>query len=385
LFRFVSIRPPIPQVVDEGCRLINRAAGAQFVEEVSTRQHKHKESLQAARRAVSVAFIESADYFVRDDTWQDLRPLRKYFQDLVRGICRTENEAGGDPDVEVALREIASTLGGQVRDWVGSDSFANVKNSLWWSYYANALVPEARPNDRPEMLDWIRVLAALERLRPAPGDAELRYEESCACVERLSRARVNMPQELFAETPPPDPVPDKPKDPVQGDIVALRASIERLDAARRNLDQLYRRKVSKLRLAPWSNPERGDAEAARPERAEAGDGAPSAAGSEGVAGVPPPWLLTEEDAEQLPDLGAELDRLGVPLAGSLVPEVASALDEAIASDTAALAALESRVDVLGIGPTMALVRRTVRGFRPPPRGGAGSVKQAEPDGETGAS
>ena len=327
LFRFVSVRPPISAAVDDACRLINKEAGAQFVEEVSTRQREHGESLQLARRAVSVAFIESAEYLPGVTPGRICGPCASTSKTSSPELAGRKEEPDEGADVEATPREIESTFGEQLRGWVvdDSDSFANAKNILWRSYYANALAPELRPNDRPEMLDWIRVLAAFERLRPPSADAEWRYdEEGCACVERLSRARVNMPHELFAEMPPPDPVPDKPEGPVQEDIVALRAWLERLEAARRDLDRLYRRKVSTLRLAPPPDREHGDAEAARPERAEAGDGARSATGSEGAHGVRPPWLLTEEDADQLPDLGAELDRLGVPLAGSLVPEVVCA-------------------------------------------------------------
>jgi hypothetical protein len=383
LFRFVSVRPPKSATVDDSCRLTNKEAGERFVEEVSTWQREHEASLRVARRAVSVTAIESADYFARSDTWKDLRPLLNYFQYFIAAMCRKEEKPDKDADVEATSREI----GEKVRGWVvdAPDSFATAKKILWRSYYANALVPELRPNDRAEMLDWIRVLAALERLRPPSEDAEWRYdEEACACVERLNRARVNLPYELFAETLPSDPIPKKPEeDPVEEEIVALRASLKRLNIARRDLDQLYRRKVNALRLAPPPDREHGDA-GARPGRAEAGDDAGSATAGQGPRSVPPPWLLTEEDAAELPELGAELDRLGVPLSGSLLPEVAGALDEAIAADTAALAALESRVDVLGIGPTMALARRTARGLRPAPRGGSRSVERAEPDGEEGA-
>ncbi|MEV2267790.1 hypothetical protein [Nonomuraea africana] len=372
-------------MVDDACRLINEKAAAQFVVDVSTRQQQHRESLQVARRAVSSAFIESAEYFARSSTWEALRPLRKHFQDLVAGTCRTAEKPEEGADVKAALGEIESTLGEPVRDWIvnESDSYAKAKNILWRSYYANALAPELRPNDRPEMLDWIRVLAALERLRPPSDDAEWRYDEAgCVCVGRLSRARVNMPYELFAEMPPPDPAPDKPKDPVKEGIVALRASLERLDAARRDLDRLYRRKVNALRHAPPPAREQGIVEVEQPvddvSPQPVDDVSPQPVDD---ASPRPPWLLTEEDAGQLPGLEAELGRLGIPLAGSLVSEVADALDKAIATNTAALTALESPVDVLGIGPTMVLARRTVRGLRPAPRGSTGNVEQAEPQME----
>src|SRR5262245_30192900 len=93
LFRFVSVRPPLSEVSDDDCRLINRAAGAAFVEEVSTWQQGHDESLQVARRAVAEAVIESADYFVRSDVWEDLRPLLVRFQDFIAKVCPTEEGA----------------------------------------------------------------------------------------------------------------------------------------------------------------------------------------------------------------------------------------------------------------------------------------------------
>jgi hypothetical protein len=383
LFRFVSVRPPISETEEDQLRLINKEAGEQLVQDVLTRQEEHGESLPVARRAVSAAFIESAEYFSQSDIWKDLRPRRKHFQDLIAGVCHKVEEPGEDAYVEAELREIESILGKKLRHWVAheGESFASAKKILWHSYYANVLAPELRPNDRSEMLDWIRTLASLELLRPPSDDVQWKYDEQgCASVEQLNRARVNMPQELFAEKPPlEDPVPVEPEDNVKEDVDTLRASFERLQAARRDLDKLYRHKVNALRLAPPPAGGPGDAEPAPPKRAD--DGVPSHSSSEGAQSARPPWLLTEEDAEQLTELGAELNRLGVPLAGSLVPDVAAALDEATAANTAALAALEGRVDVLGIGPTMALVQRTVRGFRPGPRGGVGSGEQAEQDEE----
>lgn len=382
VFRFVSVRPPISAAEDGACRLINMEAGEQFVANVSAWQREHAESLEVARRAVSVELLESAEYFVRSDVWKDLRPLRKPIQDLVARMCRTDD--GAD---EAAPGENESTIDEEVRRWVvgDSDSFADARFVLWRSYFANALAPELRPNDRPEMLDWIRIMASLERLRPPADDADWRYdEESCACVERLNRARVNMPYELFNEMPPSDPVPDKPKDPVDDDIVDLRASLGRLKAARRDLDLFYRRKINALRMAPEPDREHRDAEAAPPQPAEGGDDLPVVAVAGEFRDFRPPWILTEEDAEQLADVGAELHRLGVPLAGSLLPEVTGALDDAIAAETSALLGLESRVDVVGAGETMAAVRRTVRGFGAARRDGAGSTvrdESGEQDGE----
>jgi hypothetical protein len=157
-----------------------------------------------------------------------------------------------------------------------------------------------------------------------------------------------MPSELFVDAPPPDPIPEKPEDLVENEVVVVRASLDRLDAARRALDQLYKREVSALRLQPTAA-ELRDAETDGPEGAPVENGTQSAAGSQVAQDARPPWLLTEEDADELADLRSELDRPGVPLAGSFVREVANALDEAIAADTATLAAMEARVDILGIG------------------------------------
>jgi hypothetical protein len=365
LFKFVAVRPPISAPTDDTCRLVNVEAGVHFVEEVTDRQREHEESLPVARRAVAVAFIESEDYFARNDIWAELRPRRQQLQDFIAGLC-----ADDEPAVQ-----IAADIGVRVRSWAADepDSYLRAKNLLWRSYYANALAPAVRAHDRPEMLDWIRILASLERLGPPPDNPGQRPDtEACSCIARLNRARVNMPHELFAETPPADPVPDKPQDQDAKKIAVLRASLERLTAARSELERLHRRKVARLRLAPPPEPEpgRGDGDAAQREQAQAG--------AEDLRVVRPSWLLTEEDAEDAADLGAELDRLGIPLAGSLVAEAAEALNQAIAADTAALTTLESHVDVLGIGPTMTLASRTVRRFIPGPHKAASDVEVAAP-------
>ncbi|MEV7003300.1 hypothetical protein AB0N62_37305 [Streptomyces sp. NPDC093982] len=338
LFKFVSVRPPVPAVSDDACRLVNKEAGSAFVKDVEDWRQGHTgKSLQQARRTVSVEFLKSPQYFARNDIWKDLRPLRRNLQDYLARLCRPEGKKG---DPETAQQETAAAaLGEQARVWLDPERFAAAKSVLWRSYYANALAPEVRPGDRPEMLDWIRVLAALERLRPPPDEADWRYDpEGCACVARLSRARVNLPHELFTDAPEPTPVPQRPEDSIEEDIARLRDSLAGLLGARRNLDRFYRRRIGRLRLEP------------RP-------------GDDDVT-VGPPWLLTEEDADPLRDVVAELNRLGTPFDGSLVPHVVQVLDEAIASDTAALAVLESRVEVQGIG-AMALARRTVRGLRAP--------------------
>jgi hypothetical protein len=158
LFRFVSVRPPIPAAADDPCRLINAETGAQFVADVMAWQEKYEESLYAARRAVSVEFIESAEYFARNDTWNDLRPELKRFQDLIAQICRKSKEPDGEvdigeaPDTEeepaaAAPAAVDSTFSQEAQRWVndGYRSFGYAENALWRSYYANALAPELTP------------------------------------------------------------------------------------------------------------------------------------------------------------------------------------------------------------------------------------------------
>jgi hypothetical protein len=94
-----------------------------------------------------------------------------------------------------------------------------------------------------------------------------------------------------------------------------------------------------------------------------------------------PWLLTEDDTKKLEGLVAELNLLGVPVEGSLVPEVLEALNRAIAAKTAALTVLENPVDILGIGPTMSLIKRPLRGLRPPSLDSTGSGGSSNPQKE----
>ncbi|MDG5809098.1 hypothetical protein P9869_42130 [Streptomyces ossamyceticus] len=336
LFKFVSVRPPALATAEVTCSLVNRMAGDEFVKEVEAWRKAHQgTSLRQARRTVSADLIKSSQYFARSDVWKDLRPLSKNMRDYLGRLCRTEGQQAAESreDSAAMLREQARAL---IDD---PDRFANAKRVVWRSYYANALAPEIRPGDRPELLNWIRILAALERLRPPRDEADWRYDaEGCACVARLDRARVSLPHELFTDAPGATPVPEKPDDSLEEDIERLVESIGRLRAARRNLDGFYRRRIGRLRLDPL--PEDDDVV------------------------LRPPWLLTDADADPLRDVAAELRRLGVPFEGAIVPEAAHVLDEAIATNTAALAALQSRVEVRGVG-VLAVARRTVRGLRPP--------------------
>ncbi|NNN32158.1 hypothetical protein HLK59_17670 [Streptomyces sp. S3(2020)] len=336
LFKFVSVRPPAPAAADDTCSLVNRTAGDEFVKEVEAWRKAHQgTSLRQARRTVSADLIRSSQYFARSDVWKDLRPLSKNMRDYLGRLCRTE----GQNWVE-SRESSAAVLREQVRALIDDpDRFAEAKRIVWRSYYANALAPEIRPGDRPELLDWIRILAAVERLRPPQDEADWRYDaEGCACVARLDTARVNLPHELFVEPPGATPVPEKPDDSLEEDIARLVESIGRLRAARRNLDQFYRRRIGRLRLDPL--PDDDDVV------------------------LRPPWLLTGDDADPLRDVATELRRLGLPFEGAIVPEVAQVLDEEIAADTAALTVLQTRVEVRGIG-AQALARRTVRGLHPP--------------------
>lgn len=379
---------------------MNEEAGAQFVDEVLGRQATSGESLPKARRSHSSELIDSMQYFARSNAWKPLRPLRKNWQEVVAQLCAAKEARPGTGSATGATASAGETvtksLTERVRDWVGSDEFTEAKNILWRSYYANALVPELRPHDRPEMLDWIRILAALERLRPSLDGDDWRYDRrGCSCAERLSRARVSMPHELFAEVPAPDPVPEMPKNPVEAEIARLRAVLERLYRARRGLDSFYQRKISKVRLEPPPGPDRNvdDGEPTCDEQDREMVGATgqqpgmevrasAVSRSAALQGPPPPWLLTQEDAEELRDVDAELERLGVPLAGSLVSRVAAALDDAIAADTALLSALESRIEVLGVG-ALAVARHTVRGLRPAWAAEVPREEQAERAGDAG--
>ena len=383
LFRFVSVRPPTAAEARRACRLVDGDSATEFVKAVRERQREHEESLERARRAVSVALIESDDYFTRSDAWKDLRPLRRRFQKLIARACRPDGEPDEAPEGGTVEREgedatgegedaagEGETFAEQVRDWVVDDldSFAEAKSVLWRSYYANVLVPDLRPNDRGEMVDWIRILDAVERLDPGSGDPAWRYDKrACACVERLERARVHIPQELFAEKPPPDSPPDRPQDDTEDYKRSYQHRLERLQAARSAVDDLYRRKVSALRLADLNEPRRPEREEPARERPEAED-APGSGGQPARARQAP-WLLTDQDADAHAELAAELERLGVPMPGALVSEVTDALDQAIAADTTALVELESRVDLLGIGTAMTVARGTRRGFQPGPRDG----------------
>lgn len=367
LFRFVSVRPPVPAQFELDCRLENAEAGAAFVAEVAAHRADHRESLPEARRAVAEAVIGSDQYFARSEVWKSLRPLRTQILDLLAELCAEQDDEHGD-DAELRNDDATRLFSTIAAD----DGGAGARQILWRSYYANVLAPEIRPNDRPEMLDWLRIVTALQKVQPPPEREDERWvPEGCACVNRLWTSRVVLPQELFVDRPIDTPVPEQPPEPALQDGDRIRGVIEELVVFRGGLDRLYQARLSSLRLAgarrasPGAQPV-GDAEG----REAAADGT-SAAGSQPARRTPPPWVITEDDADRLPKLPTSFDRLGIQLAGASLPELTNRLDELIAEQMATLMELESQVDVLGVGPTMTLVRRTGRGFRASPTEAAG--------------
>lgn len=373
LFKFVSVRPPSATEAEQECTLADRQSARVWVKAVRTHQGERKTSLADARRGVAVEFMESDNYFTRSDKWTGLRPLRKQFRALVETTCK-EREHELEGEREGVTREDDAASGGdaapapsfsvQVRDWVlNQQEFRNAKRVLWHSYYANVFAPDVRPNDRGEIDDWIRIVDALERLDPSAEGRAWKFDESaCQCIDRLRRARVHVPGEVFMEEAEAEKAPAKPTDEADHYKEKYRVRLARLTAARTAVDMVWQQKIRTLRLQEVTGATDSTDKDGNLTRADRQDSEPNA---DRPAQAPQaPWLFTAQDADDHPELARALEELGLALPGSLVSEVSGALDERIAADTGTLLELESRNDLFGVGAAMTIARRTQRRFSP---------------------
>ena len=370
LFRFVAVRPPRVAASEVDRRLENREAGETFVVDVERRMKEHNESLPVARRRVGADVVGSGEYFTRHDAWQQLRPSGGA---LVMLMQETAHEADWQHVRQRAEEVILAVFPAEdLPDWLRSATYTRLVTTLWRSYYANALVNELRPHDRPEMLGWVRVFALLEVFRDEDRSAKLNDDEKrgrdewlAALARWLLRARLHMPVRLFQEPIPVDAEREELPDPSEVRIAQLRTAIERAERAHAQLEDIYRLKLTRLRRrrvpAEPATDERGEGPAPR-------EGQPAAVADErradgtggGLERADAPWWMAETDLSGRGELRAELARLRLPGDGSLVTEVASRLNAAMARDIGELQSLLSEQDVLGFGRTLAVIGRTRR-------------------------
>lgn len=256
IFRFISLRGPDPkkEYQQPVAFLENDNSFVEMIRERVDTEHP----FESARVDVATEFMNSERYIMRNADWRGLLRLERRIAPLLREAYGTDSAGGILEEMEELvetllgeahafredLEEVFKTVFGQgfdLREFAKGDTFRDMRQDLWHSYYSNAVLHNRRPRDRPIMLFWIRlfeliptlwdeerfsqVLNSLDTMRPAVPLELLRVE---ATVKE---------EDAGAEEDKPDPLAEQ-----RAEIEKLKNDLEQLLAATEDIRTVYREK-----------------------------------------------------------------------------------------------------------------------------------------------
>jgi len=334
VFRFVASRPPMTVDMDDP-RLVRGPASVDELADLIRDSARFNADPEAARVAAGEEVIDSS-YYRSDPEWERVRKHRHKFVGL-------NAESDHDAFVKVIERLLRRTYDRphlSLDEWVKSDNYSALRDTIWVSYLANVIAPNERPQDREELVDWIVLL----HLASAGADGEERFDELKRFLPEL---RPLLPGNLFEAAQPADIAPQPPID----DHVQERA----LENEKENLE-IALLQLAKLSASKRSRP--AEFAVARPRWTRLGSGRRDEDGLEisqgGAREVP--WQLTEADLPEYPELSTTLDELGLESTAS-IPEVRSRVESELARINGELAGGWARMEVVGAGSTETVVDR----------------------------
>ena len=218
----------------------------------------NERSFESARVEVATEFMNSERYVMHNADWRGLVRLERRIAALLREAHGTASAGGilGEMEefVETLLGEargfreelekILKSVFGQefdLKQFADGDTFRDMRQDLWHSYYSNAILHNRRPQDRSIMLFWVRLF----ELIPTLWDEE-RFTQ---VLNSLDTMRPAVPQELLrvevAEQDEDTETDDDEADPLaeqRAEIEKLRNELEQLQAATANVRAVYREK-----------------------------------------------------------------------------------------------------------------------------------------------
>ena len=231
IFKFVMVRPP-QEVSAENERThfirFEGADGTPFLHEI--RDMRADGQTQAQIVAHARGFVASDSYIFSPAVAQ-FYPLEG-----VDKAARLLTARVDLPAPDVLVRELERSLGATVQDFVASDNFMPMVVSAWDSLHASVIAIDAKPENREEIMQVIRVCTVLREL----ANGEIR--DTSSLRTRLTATPV-VPKDLFGAAPPsaagrsPAPGPRRParvagRSPARG--AAARPSRPRRGTARRS-------------------------------------------------------------------------------------------------------------------------------------------------------
>jgi hypothetical protein len=262
--------------------------------------------------------------------------------------------AASDLAVEIETILEPATGGQSLAKFVDGPIFPDLRESLWQSYYANLMLPELRPLDRPVLVFWIRLFQLLQAL--AKGEPSDAAEVVGAVMRFVSHRRPTSAApssarpllESFEKIRPAVPLavvgrrPERRREgaaPPQTDEEGVSAEalaeasrdVARLRQVRTRLDAMVAVRLSELRKSP----------------AREGEAA-------GTRELPDPLAIRASDLDE-PDK-AFLERMGIDVTGRYAT-VAGAIDAAVEATLEEIDEIQEVTETAVVGGILVRRRR----------------------------
>lgn len=234
VFRFVTVRPPVLASAEPAHFIVNEEAAQSSLNLL--KQRAVGRTMPEARIILAKDFHSAATYYRVSQDWAPLRPK---VSEVAAALPRMTDRAS----VELKAIELLAPVmsGGDFIPFLSSDRYVRLYSQLWRSYHATILDPKLAPQDREEMVIWIKFFALLGRFT-----GEL--APFLQLLLNVTRIRVAVPLEFVHDAPVTNMIstPVTPP-PHAAHVTELKTRRDQLAVARNFLAQLYANKVTAFR------------------------------------------------------------------------------------------------------------------------------------------
>jgi hypothetical protein len=331
LFRFVVVRPPATEAVDESCSIEPPASIVDYAADLMAGAAFAANPLRA-REEAGRTLIRSS-YYTDNPQWQMVGRAQNRLLGLLAHALGQHDYADFVSATEGVLRDV---IDGEptISQWRSSEQFAEIEDMVWLSYLANVLASNERPGDRSRLVQWIQLLQLIKAASEGPESFE-------RAVSTVGSCRPGVPADVFL-APQPEPVAA----PEPG--TESTEHIGEVDRKRR----LYETALEQLaRVEVVCRDRSANAESYRmAQEEEASEGREVRTGPSEVTSVPPPWIFSESDVVDFPELTRTLDDLGLNRSG-VIHAARADIQGALAHVISELAAMTVTHELVGIGRT----------------------------------
>ena len=393
VFKFVSVRPPKKKETDDMVVIPDdNSIIKEIITELGNITNNKDVSLSEARLIIGEKLFNSDRYFTNNSHW-------KRFLSLLSEVFSLLKEIQGGLPLEKFRYKAVSILrkiyGEEftLEKFVPSDEFRALRDSIWTSYYANVLSPMSRPQDRQDIVLWIKFFYLLETI----GD-EACYARIAA---QINRPMPNVPFEFYKTeiTVRPHEEPGEENDDETArlkEIKRIRELITKLQTILALLKRLYAEKVkqfqeNKNQIIPkqaneltteinllrseisalnkeisgiklhsqetgTSERQKNNREKEIPNTSKIG-GTFFSASADLIRNAP--WYLSPDEIEKFKDFLQTLRDVNIDLDAITIPALIYKIEEKIASLEARISELSMREEIVGVGRIFSKVIRPI--------------------------